>query len=44
MQLALNLSNGVTDTLKSSTILIYLKTPMGLYIQMVGRMTHRLNG
>jgi hypothetical protein len=30
MQVALNLSNGVTDTLESNTILIYSKTLMGL--------------
>ncbi len=37
MQLAFNLSNGVTDTLESTTILIYLETHMGLYIQRVAR-------
>jgi len=30
MQVALNLSNGVTDTLESNTILIYSKSHMGL--------------
>jgi hypothetical protein len=30
MQVALNLSNGVTDTLESTTILIYSKSHMGL--------------
>jgi hypothetical protein len=33
VQLGFNLSNGVTDTLESSSILIYLKTHMGLYTQ-----------
>jgi len=32
MQLAFNLSNGVTDTLESSTILIYSKKQMSLFI------------
>jgi hypothetical protein len=31
MQLGFNLSNGVTDTLESSTILIYFKSRMSLY-------------
>ncbi len=37
MQLAFNLSNGVTDTLKSRKILIYLETQMGLDTQKVAR-------
>jgi hypothetical protein len=44
MQLAFNLSNGVTDTLESSTILIYSRKHMSLYTQSVDRMVHRLNG
>ncbi len=35
VQLGFNLSNGVTDTLESSSILIYLKLHMGLYTQMI---------
>jgi hypothetical protein len=35
VQLAFNLSNGVTNTLESSSILIYLETHMGLYTQKV---------
>jgi hypothetical protein len=31
VQLGFNLSNGVTDTLESSSVLIYLQTHMGLY-------------
>ena len=38
VQLAFNLSNRVTDTLESSTILIYSKSQLGLNTQMVGRM------
>jgi hypothetical protein len=38
MQLAFNLSNGVTDILESSTILTYSKSHMSLYTQMVGKM------
>jgi uncharacterized membrane protein YwzB len=33
MQLAFNLSNGVIDTLESSTILIYLIQTKGIYTQ-----------
>ncbi len=33
VQLAFNLSNGVTDTLKSSTILIYFSQVKGVYTQ-----------
>jgi hypothetical protein len=44
MQLAFNLSNRVTDTLESSTILIYSKSHMTSYTQMVGRMPRWLNG
>jgi len=33
VQLRFNLGNGVTDTLESSTLLIYLGTNMGLYTQ-----------
>ncbi len=36
VQLAFNLSNGVTDTLESSSILIYLEIHMGLYTQKGG--------
>jgi hypothetical protein len=35
MLLAFNLSNGVTDTLESSTILIYLIKVKGIYTQRV---------
>jgi hypothetical protein len=38
VQLAFNLSSGVTDTLESSTILIYSKSHVSLYTQMVRRM------
>ena len=31
VQLGFNLSNGVNDTLESSTILIYLETPKSIY-------------
>jgi hypothetical protein len=31
MQFRFNLSNGVTDTLESSSILIYLETHKGIY-------------
>jgi hypothetical protein len=37
LQLPFNLSNGVTDTLESSSVLIYLETHKGLYTQMVAR-------
>ncbi len=37
VQLAFNLSNGVTDTLESRTILIYLETHVGLYTQNMAR-------
>ncbi len=40
VQLAFNLSNRVIDTLESSSILIYSKSHMGLYTQMVGKMPH----
>ena len=33
MQLGLNMSNGVTDTLESSSILIYLVQVKGIYTQ-----------
>jgi hypothetical protein len=36
VQLAFNLSNGVADTLESSSILIYLETHMCLYVQKLG--------
>jgi hypothetical protein len=42
--LAFNLNNGVTDTLESSTILIYFSKHMSLYTQKVSRMPLRLNG
>jgi hypothetical protein len=35
VQLGFNLSNGVTDTLESSTILIYLIQVKGIYTQKV---------
>ncbi len=35
---AFNLSNGVTDTLESSSVLIYFSKHMSLYTQNVGRM------
>jgi hypothetical protein len=41
--LGFNLSNGVTDTLESSSILIYFSKHMSLYTQKVGRMPLRLN-
>jgi hypothetical protein len=44
VQLAFNLSNGVTDTLESSTVLLYLKSCTVLYTQMVGRLPYWLNG
>ncbi len=37
MQLGFNLNNGVTDTLESSSILIYLKSQMGLNTQRIWR-------
>ncbi len=43
-QLGCNLRKGVTDTLESSSILIYFSKHVGLYIQKVGRMPQRLNG
>jgi hypothetical protein len=43
MHLAFNLSNGVTDTLESSTILIYFNKHMSLYTQKVGRMPQIIN-
>ncbi len=43
MQLAFNLSNGVTDTLESSTILLNPRKHMGLYTQNVDRTPHLLN-
>jgi hypothetical protein len=36
-QLGFNLSNEVTDTLESSSILIYSKLHVGLYIQVIWR-------
>jgi hypothetical protein len=44
MQLGFNLSNKVTDTLESSSVLMYLSKHMGLYTWRVGRMPQRLNG
>ncbi len=44
MQLGYNLSNGVTDTLESSSILIYFETHVGLYTQEGGQMPYWLNG
>ncbi len=43
MQLAYNLSKGVTDTLESSLILIYSRKHMSFYTQSVGRMPRWLN-
>jgi hypothetical protein len=37
MQLGFNLSNGATDTLESSTILIYSDEHISLYTQGLGR-------
>jgi hypothetical protein len=36
--LCLNLTNRITDTLESSSILIYSKEYMSLYTQSLGRM------
>jgi hypothetical protein len=36
MQWGFNLSNGVTDTLESNTILIYLIQEQGIYTKKVG--------
>ncbi len=44
VQLGFNLSNGVTDTLESSTILIFSRIHISLYAQSVDRMPCRLNG
>ncbi len=44
MQLGFNLSNGVTDTLESSSILIYSSEYMCLYTQNVRRTARWLNG
>jgi len=38
VQLAFNISTGATGTLESSSILMYSKSCMGLYTQMVGKM------
>jgi len=40
VKLAFNLSNGVTDALESSTILIYSKPHISLNTKNVGRMPH----
>jgi hypothetical protein len=40
MQLGFNLSNGVTDTLESSSILIYLDTRKIIYTQKSGEMPY----
>ncbi len=40
VQLGFSLSNGVTDTLEFSSILIYSKKYMSLYTQGIGRMPH----
>jgi hypothetical protein len=37
MKLAFNLSNGLTDTLESNSILIYFEAHMDLYTQKVAR-------
>jgi hypothetical protein len=42
VQLGFNLSNGVPDTLESSTILIYLETRMSLYTQRCGEMLYMI--
>jgi hypothetical protein len=44
VQLGFNLSNRVTDTLESSTILIYSDKHMSLYTQNLGRIPIWLNG
>ncbi len=44
MQLGFNLSNGITDTLESNSILIYLSKHMNLYTQNVGRKPLQLKG
>ncbi len=44
MQLGFNLSNGVTDTLESSSILIYSDQYMSLFTQSLGGMPKWLNG
>ncbi len=38
VQLGFNLSNGVTDTLESSTILLYLETRKSIYTQQCGEL------
>jgi hypothetical protein len=38
VQLGLNLNNGVTDMLESSSILIYSEEHMSLHTQSLGRM------
>jgi hypothetical protein len=43
LQLGFNLSNLLTDTLESSSILIYLSKCMSLYTQNEDRMPLRLN-
>ncbi len=43
VQLDFNLSNGVTDTLESNSILIYFTKQMSLYTQNVGRTQQCLN-
>jgi hypothetical protein len=40
VQLCFNLSNGVTDTLESSTKLIYLETHKSIYTQQSGKMPY----
>ncbi len=37
VKLAYNLSNGLTDTLESNSILIYFEAHIGLYTQKVAR-------
>jgi len=44
MQLTFNLSNAVTDTLESSTILIYSAEHISLYTKSLGRLPYWLNG
>jgi hypothetical protein len=42
MQSGFNSSNGVTDTLKSSSMVIYFSMHMSFYTRNVGRMPQRL--
>ncbi len=44
MQLGFNSSNGVTDTIETSSILIYSDEHMSLFTQSLGGMLKWLNG